>query len=64
MKANFLYSLIDLSKAKWHRKNENNSFGEKIQHANNNQKKVGISLLILGKEYFKTKNVTADKERH
>ena len=34
--------------------------GEKIQHANNNQKKVGISLLIL-EERLKTKNVTADK---
>ena len=36
--------------------------GEKTQHANNNQKTVGISLLILDKECFKTKNVTADKE--
>lgn len=36
--------------------------GEKIQHANNNQKKVGISLLILDEERLKTKNVTADKE--
>lgn len=35
--------------------------GEKIQHANNNQKKVGISLLIL-EERLKTKNVTADKK--
>ena len=35
---------------------------EKIFHANGNQKKVGVAILISDKIDFKIKNVTRDKE--
>ena len=35
-----------------------------IFHANGNQKKAGVAILISGKIDFKIKNVTRDKERH
>ena len=37
---------------------------EKIFHANGNQKKAGITILISDKIDFKIKNVTRDKEGH
>ena len=37
---------------------------EKIFHANGNQKKVGVAILISDKIDFKIKNVTRDKEGH
>ena len=35
---------------------------KKIFHANENQKKAGIAILILDKTDFKLKNVTRDKD--
>ena len=35
---------------------------EKIFHANGNQKKVGVAILISDKVYFKIKTTTSDKE--
>ena len=35
-----------------------------IFHANGNQKKAGVAILITDKIDFKRKNVTRDKERH
>lgn len=29
-----------------------------------NQKKVGVATLIYNQVYFRTKNITKDKERH
>ena len=37
---------------------------KKIFHANRNQKKAGVAILIAGKIDFKIKNVTRDKEGH
>ena len=37
---------------------------EKIFHANGNQKKAGVAILISDKIGFKIKNVTIDKEGH
>ena len=37
---------------------------KKIFHANGNQKKAGVAILISDKIGFKTKTVTRDKERH
>ena len=37
---------------------------EKIFHANGNQKKAGVAILISEKIDFKIKNVTRDKEGH
>ena len=37
---------------------------EKIFHANGNQKKAGVAILIEDKIDFKTKTVTRDKEGH
>ena len=37
---------------------------KKIFHANGNQKKAGVALLILEKIDFKTKTITRDKEGH
>ena len=37
---------------------------KKIFHANGNQKKAGIAILISGKINFKTKSITRDKEGH
>ena len=37
---------------------------KKIVHANGNQKKTGVAILISGKIDFKIKNVTRDKEGH
>ena len=36
----------------------------KIFHANGNQKKAGVAILISEKIDFKIKNVTREKERH
>ena len=36
---------------------------KKIFHANGNQKKAGVAILITDKIDFKIKNVTRDKER-
>ena len=38
--------------------------GKKIFHANGNQKKAGVAILISDKIDFKIKNVTRDKEGH
>ena len=35
-----------------------------IFHANRNQKKAGVAILISDKIYFKIKNVTRDKKGH
>ena len=37
---------------------------EKIFHANGDQKKAGVSILISDKIDFKTKSVKRDKEGH
>ena len=37
---------------------------KKIFHANENQKKAGVAILISDKIHFKIKNVTRDKEGH
>ena len=37
---------------------------KKIFHANGNQKKAGVAILISDKIAFKIKNVTRDKEGH
>ena len=37
---------------------------EKIFHANGNQKKAGVSILVSDKIHFKIKTVTRDKEGH
>ena len=37
---------------------------KKIFHANGNQKKAGVAILISDNIYFKIKNVTRDKEGH
>ena len=37
---------------------------KKIFHANGNQKKAGVAVLISDKIDFKIKNVTRDKEGH
>ena len=37
---------------------------EKVFHANGNQKKVGVAILIADKIEFKIKTVTRDKEGH
>ena len=37
---------------------------KKIFHANGNQKKAGVAILISDKIDFKTKTVTRDKEGH
>ena len=37
---------------------------KKIFHANGNQKKTGVAILISDKTDFKTKTITRDKEGH
>ena len=37
---------------------------KKIFHANGNQKKAGVAILISDKIDFKTNTITGDKERH
>ena len=37
---------------------------KKIFHANGNQKKTGVAILISDKMDFKTKTITRDKEGH
>ena len=37
---------------------------KKIFHANGNQKKTGVALLISDKIVFKIKTITKDKEAH
>ena len=37
---------------------------KKISHANGNQKKAGVAILISNKIDFKTKTITRDKEGH
>ena len=37
---------------------------KKIFHANGNQKKAGVAILILDKRDFKIKTITTDKEGH
>ena len=37
---------------------------KKIFHANENQKKAGVAILVSDKIHFKIKNVTRDKEGH
>ena len=37
---------------------------KKIFHANGNQKKAGVAILISNKIHFKTKTITRDKEGH
>ena len=37
---------------------------KKIFHANGNQKKAGVAILISGKIDFKIKTITRDKEGH
>ena len=37
---------------------------KKIFHANGNQKKAGVAILISENIHFKTKTITRDKEGH
>ena len=37
---------------------------KKVFHANGNQKKAGVAILISDKTDFKTKTITRDKEGH
>ena len=37
---------------------------KKIFHANGNQKKAGVAILISDKIHFKIKSITRDKEGH
>ena len=37
---------------------------KKIFHANGNQKKAGVAILISNKIGFRTKTITRDKEEH
>ena len=37
---------------------------KKILHANGNQKKAGVAMLISDKTHIKIKNITRDKEGH
>ena len=37
---------------------------KKIFHANGNQKKAGVTILISDKKDFKIKTITRDKEGH
>ena len=37
---------------------------KKIFHANGNQKKAGVAILISDKIHFKTKTIIRDKEGH
>ena len=37
---------------------------KKVFHANENQKKAGVAILISDKIHFKIKTITRDKERH
>ena len=37
---------------------------KKIFHANGNQKKAGVAILISDKIHFKIKTITRDKEGH
>ena len=37
---------------------------KKIFHANRNQKKAAVTILILDKTHFKIKTITRDKEGH
>ena len=37
---------------------------KKIFHANGNQKKAGVAILISDKVDFETKSITRDKEGH
>ena len=37
---------------------------KKISHANGNQKKAGVAILISDKIYFKIKTITRDKDGH
>ena len=37
---------------------------KKIFHANGNQKKAGVAILVSDKIDFKVKTATRDKERH
>lgn len=37
---------------------------KRIYHANINQKKAGVAILISNKEDFRTRNITRDKGRH
>ena len=37
---------------------------KKLFHANGNQKKAGVAILISDKIDFKIKTITSDKERH
>ena len=38
--------------------------GKEIFHANGNQKKAGVAILISDKIHFKIKTITRDKEGH
>ena len=40
------------------------SEGEKIFHANGNQKKAGVAILVSDKIHFEIKTLTRDKKRH
>ena len=37
---------------------------KKILHANGNEKKAGVAILVSDKTDFKTKSLTRDKEGH
>ena len=53
----------DSHQGQWHIEAECEGM-EKISHANRNDKKLEVSILISEKTDFKTKAITKDKEGH
>ena len=57
----YMLSTRDPPQTQGHIQTENEGW-KKIFHANGNQKKAGVAILISDKINFKIKNVTRDKE--
>ena len=59
----YMLSTRDPPQNKWHIQTESEGL-EKVFHANRDQKKAGVAILISDKIDFKTKAVKRDKEGH